>query len=124
MAFVALESKAACQERCKRIEMDDATFNGLKAAGFDTYSSLGFAVSANPQNLDDSQVARFLSETFPAGLSLKQSGCVRKMLFESQALSLHDLRARVEPPPADAPPRRMPAAERKQFFLHRGFPFS
>ena len=67
---------------------------------------------ANPQALEEAQVIKFISETFPAGLTLKQSACIRKLLFESQALSLQHLRARVEPPSLDAPPRKMPVAER------------
>ena len=112
MASVTLESKAAFLERCRRIEMTDATIEGLRAAGFDTFGSLGFAVCANPQALEEGQVIKFIGDTFPAGLTLKQSACIRKLLFESQALSLQDLKARVEPPPVDAPPRKMPVAER------------
>ena len=112
MASVTLESKAAFLERCRRIEMTDATIEGLRAAGFDTLGSLGFAVCANPQALEEGQVIKFIGDTFPAGLTLKQSACIRKLLFESQALSLQDFKARVEPPPVDAPPRKMPVAER------------
>ncbi|CAE7537200.1 unnamed protein product, partial [Symbiodinium necroappetens] len=112
MASVTLESKAAFLERCRRIEMTEATIEGLRAAGFDTFGSLGFAVCANPQALEEGQVIKFIGDTFPAGLTLKQSACIRKLLFESQALSLQDLKARVEPPPVDAPPRKMPVAER------------
>ena len=109
---MTLESKAAFLERCKRIEMTEATIDTLKNAGFDTFGSLGFAVCANPQALEESQVTKFISDTFPAGLGPKQSACIRRLLFESQALSLQDLKARVEPPPVDAPPRKMPIAER------------
>lgn len=109
---MTLESKAAFLERCKRIEMTEATIDTLKNAGFDTFGSVGFAVCANPQALEESQVTKFINDTFPAGLGPKQSACIRRLLFESQALSLQDLKARVEPPPVDAPPRKMPIAER------------
>ncbi|CAE7848824.1 unnamed protein product, partial [Symbiodinium necroappetens] len=67
MAFaIAL---AAFLERCRRIEMTEATIEGLRA-------------------LEEGQVIKFIGDTFP------------------------DLKARVEPPPVDAPPRKMPVAER------------
>ena len=75
---MTLESKAAFLERCKRIEMTEATIDALKNAGFDTFGSLGFAVCANPQALEESQVTKFINDTFPAGLGPKQSafeGC-------------------------------------------------
>lgn len=111
MAAVTLDSEAAFRERCLKIGMEEATLDVLTNSNYKTFGHLAFAISSSPNTADEEQVQQWVNTVFTRPPTPQQMACIRRALFEAQALSISDMKSRVEPQP-DSLVRKMPVAER------------
>ena len=114
MASATLDSKAAFEQRARQVGVEEAFLTALKAAGFDTFGSLAFAVPHSPTRQDEEVFVAFLKRVNGgADPTQIQVACMRRLFYESHTLALSDLKQRVEsgPDPAQQT-RRLPTAER------------
>ena len=111
MAAVTLDSEAAFRERCLKIGMEETTLDVLIASNYKTFGHLAFAVSSSPNTADEEQVQQWVNTVFAQPPTPQQMACIRRALFEAQALSISDMKSRVEPQ-SDVLVRKMPVAER------------
>ena len=111
MAAVTLDSEAAFRERCLKIGMEETTLDVLIASNYKTFGRLAFAVSSSPNTADEEQVQQWVNTVFSQPPTPQQMACIRRALFEAQALSISDMKSRVEPQ-SDVLVRKMPVAER------------
>ncbi|CAE7945511.1 unnamed protein product, partial [Symbiodinium necroappetens] len=111
MAAVTLDSEAAFRERCLKIGMEEATLDVLITSNYKTFGHLAFAISSSPNTADEEQVQQWVNTVFARPPTPQQMACIRRALFEAQALSISDMKSRVEPQ-SDVLVRKMPVAER------------
>ena len=114
MASATLDSKAAFEQRACQVGVEEAFLTALKAAGFDTFGSLAFAVPHSQTRQDEEVFVAFLKRVNGgADPTQIQVACMRRLFYESHTLALSDLKQRVEsgPDPAQQT-RRLPTAER------------
>lgn len=111
MAGVTLDSEAAFKERALKIGLTSANHATLEGAGYSTFGSLAFAVSASPNSVTEEEVREWIRSVFTPQPEHHQVSCLRRLLFEAQALSISDMKNRVEPT-NDFVTRKMPIAER------------
>ena len=114
MASATLDSKAAFEQRARQVGVEEVVLTALKAAGFDTFGSLAFAVPHSPTRQDEEVFVAFLKRVNGgADPTQIQVACMRRLFYESHTLALSDLKQRVEsgPDPAQQT-RRLPTAER------------
>ena len=109
--MAGLESEAAFAERAKAIGMREDFLKGLQSAGVKTFGKLAYICAGGPKAGDDGPLlaaVKTLTGNEPAGADLID---LRRLWAEAQALSLSDLRTRVERTHSDIP-KEMPLAER------------
>ncbi|CAE7300217.1 kptA [Symbiodinium sp. KB8] len=111
-----LEKRRASQphvEPCLAVEwgMEEATLDVLIASNYKTFGHLAFAVSSSPNTAEEEQVQQWVNTVFARPPTPQQMACIRRALFEAQALSISDMKSRVEPQ-SDVLVRKMPVAER------------
>eukprot|EP00435_Cladocopium_sp_Y103_P041033 s2882_g11.t1 len=113
MAASTLESEAAFKERAAQIGVDDKYIQKFVEKRFASFGRFGFAVPYSPHLADESPLRNFLFELLEEEPSLDQVSCMRRLFFESHAMSLTDARQRVEaaPDPGTAV-KRLATAER------------
>ena len=111
MASATLDSTAVFRERCSKFGLAPELLRKMIEAGFDTFGKVAFAAGANPVTLTDSAVDEWIS-TFEDPLpSPFQISVIRRIVYESQNVSIADLKARVEPS-TEVQVRKLPMAER------------
>ena len=111
MASATLDSTAVFRERCAKFGLAPELLRKMIEAGFDTFGKVAFAAGANPVTLTDSAVDEWIS-TFEDPLpSPFQISVIRRIVYESQNVSIADLKARVEPS-TEVQVRKLPMAER------------
>ncbi|OLP93607.1 hypothetical protein AK812_SmicGene24498 [Symbiodinium microadriaticum] len=91
--------------------MEETTLDVLIANNYKTFGHLAFAVSSSPNTADEEQVQQWVNTVFAQPPTPQQMACIRRALFEAQALSISDMKSRVEPQ-SDVLVRKMPVAER------------
>ena len=111
MAGVTLDSEAAFKERALKVGLTAANHSILEGAGYSTFGSLAFAVSASPNSVTEEEVRDWIRTVFTPQPEHHQVSCLRRLLFEAQALSISDMKNRVEPV-NDFVTKKMPVAER------------
>ena len=111
MASVTLDSEAAFKERALKVGLTAANHAILEREGYNTFGSLAFAVSASPNSVSEDEVRDWIRAVFTPAPEHHQVSCLRRLLFEAQALSISDMKTRVEPS-NDLVTRKMPVAER------------
>ena len=111
MASVTLDSEAAFKERALKVGLTVANHAILEREGYNTFGSLAFAVSASPNSVSEDEVKDWIRAVFTPAPEHHQVSCLRRLLFEAQALSISDMKTRVEPS-NDLVTRKMPVAER------------
>ncbi|CAE7892485.1 unnamed protein product, partial [Symbiodinium necroappetens] len=96
---------------CTKFGLAPELLRKMIEAGFDTFGKVAFAAGANPVTLTDSAVDEWIS-TFEDPLpSPFQISVIRRIVYESQNVSIADLKARVEPS-TEVQVRKLPMAER------------
>ncbi|CAE7552346.1 unnamed protein product [Symbiodinium necroappetens] len=96
---------------CTKFGLAPELLRKMIEAGFDTFGRVAFAAGANPMTLTDSAVDEWIA-TFEDPLpSLFQISVIRRIAYESQNVSIADLKARVEPS-TEVQVRKLPVAER------------
>jgi hypothetical protein len=94
--LMALDSKAAFQQRASQIEIPTQEIDALELAGIDTFAKYAFCSEYQPGGPDEKPLVTFLETTLgevPNGEMLSK---YRRLFFESHALCLQDLRQKVE----------------------------
>ena len=114
MASASLDSKAAFEERAKRIGLSEEILQALQAQGFGTYGQLAFAVKYNHLQADETVFVDFVNSLDPSGVAPPgQLAAMRRLFFESNAMAVSDIQSRVATPSdPSASTRKLPVAER------------
>eukprot|EP00439_Symbiodinium_sp_Y106_P001844 s3290_g1.t1 len=111
MASATLDSAAVFRERCAKFGLAPELLRKMIAAGYDTFGKVAFAAGANPMTLTDTAVDDWLRTIEDPLPSPFQISVVRHLVYESQNVSIADLKARVEPS-SEVQTRKLPVAER------------
>ena len=111
MASATLDSAAVFRERCTKFGLAPELLRKMIAAGYDTFGKVAFAAGANPMTLTDTAVDDWLRTIEDPLPSPFQVSVVRRLVYESQNVSIADLKARVEPS-SEVQTRKLPVAER------------
>ena len=111
MAGVTLDSEAAFKERCDKVGLNNDVFDELTGQGYKTFGSMAFAVGASPTSISEEDFQNWVRNVFATAPNHHQLSCLRRILFESQALGINDMKTRVEPT-TEILTRKMPTAER------------
>eukprot|EP00439_Symbiodinium_sp_Y106_P081923 s872_g21.t1 len=99
-----------CQQ-CAKFGLAPELLRKMIAAGYDTFGKVAFAAGANPMTLTDAAVDDWLRTVEDPLPSPFQISVVRRLVYESQNVSIADLKARVEPS-SEVQTRKLPVAER------------
>ncbi|CAE7362763.1 exgA [Symbiodinium sp. KB8] len=112
MAAATLDSTVEFAERAKKLKLPAEALQVLSDAWIDSFGKLCFSVSSSPHNIDDAIVERWMERIFAHHpLDEGHKTTLRKLLFESQGLTIQDFKQRLEPP-VDPIVKKLPAAER------------
>ena len=94
--LMALDSKAAFQQRAAQIEIPVQEIDALELAGIDTFAKYAFCSQYQPGAQDERPLVDFLQATLWAAPNAEMLPKYRRLFFESHALCLQDLRQKVE----------------------------
>ncbi|CAE7320147.1 unnamed protein product, partial [Symbiodinium sp. CCMP2592] len=98
MTSSALESTAEFAERCKRLGLSAANLEVLQHAGVASFGQLCFSVSASPHTITDQTFEAWVQRLWvPSVPSEQQQTCLKKLLFESQTMSMGEIRQKMQP---------------------------
>ncbi|CAE7382062.1 unnamed protein product, partial [Symbiodinium sp. CCMP2592] len=96
MTSSALESTAEFAERCKRLGLSAANLEVLQHAGVASFGQLCFSVSASPHTITDQTFEAWVQRLWvPSVPSEQQQTCLKKLLFESQTMSMGEIRQKM-----------------------------
>ena len=95
-ALMALDSKAAFQQRAAQIEIPVQEVDALELAGIDTYAKYAFCSQYQPGAQDEKPLVEFLEQAIGHAPNGEMMSKYRRLFFESHALCLQDLRQKVE----------------------------
>ena len=112
----AVDSKAVFNRRLAELGLSERE-ERFAVLGWDSHGNFAFAVPSGPGGVVDdltfaTQVIRPLYDLNASAELPPQKAAVRRLFFESHALSVGELRMRVERTDSDAP-RKVPQAERE-----------
>ena len=93
---MALDSKAAFQQRAAQIEIPVQEVDALELAGIDTYAKYAFCSQYQPGAQDEKALVEFLEHAIGQAPNGEMMSKYRRLFFESHALCLQDLRQKVE----------------------------
>ena len=93
---MALESKISFQNRAKELEIPDEDVEALATAGISTYAGYAYCCTFQPGQNDDTALMTFLTTALGADPSPASKAKFRRLFFEAHALSLEDLKSRVD----------------------------
>jgi len=106
-----LDSVNVFTARALSFGMVQASVDALITAGADTLSKLACSSTYQQGGPDDSALILVLQTALGHAPSLTDAACLRRLFWEASTLTLAEMRVRLERP-EDAPPRRLPQAER------------
>ena len=109
----APDSQPFFEQHATKIGMEQALLDKFIAGGIRTVSQAAYAATPPGQVLTDEKVTALCNTLGEAGPSLAQLTVVKRLLFESQTMSLAHLKANIEQQPESAV-RKLPGAERMQ----------
>jgi hypothetical protein len=106
-----IESEAVFSTRAELLGVDAATLALMRAAGWRTLGTFGFACSYVPGASDDSTFKKDVLEVLFGAEPSPMAPSVRRLYFESYSISASEMRGRLEQRTDDAP-KRMAIPER------------
>ena len=109
--MAGLESWPAFEARALEIQMTSGFLNALKVVGIDSFGKLAFICAANFASGDDTPLRNAVEALLGAAVDESQMIPLRRLWFESHAIAISDMKARLERTSTDTP-RQMPLAER------------
>ena len=107
-----VDSKAHFLKRCREVGLSDRAINALTANGFETLGTLAFGVGQPGVALVDSQFQTFARNCLGALATIAEISTLKRLVFESHAMLLAQLREQVSNPQASAS-RPLPVVERE-----------
>lgn len=109
----APDSQPFFEQHATKVGMEQALLDKFLAGGIRTVSQAAYAATPPGQVLTDEKVTALCNTLGEAAPSLAQLTVVKRLLFESQTMSLAHLKANIEQQPESAV-RKLPGAERMQ----------
>ena len=109
--MAGLESWPAFQARALEIQMANECLEALKLVGIDSFGKLAFICAANPASGDDAPLRNAVEALLGSAVDEAHMIPLRRLWFESHAIAISDMKARLEHTATDTP-RQMPLAER------------
>ena len=106
-----LDSEAHFERKAKEAGITDPNVAVLKNRGFKTLSQVAYMVSQPGVPMPEADFATFCSTHF-ASFSIGEISSLRRLIFESQTLTVASLRLQVSDPDASSK-QKMPEAERE-----------
>ena len=118
-----LESPATFESQAERASLSNPYILALKAHGISTLSKLAYAVTTPGVSPSDAQVTQFL-QTIRPGVdpTISDSTAVKRLIFESQTLTIANLRATLQSSD-DSGAKRIAPPERSARIAARRFDF-
>ena len=107
-----LESEAQFVMRATEFRMSEGTLRRLKAAGLATFGIMAYAHGQPGQQIDDEKFEQWVGTKIDQNISLADVAAIKRLLFESQTLTLAALKEQITSQDSTAV-KRIPAAERE-----------
>ena len=108
-----VESAHHFKLRCTEVGLSRETLRAFADHGIDTLSKLAYSCGQPGTPLPQTEFDDFVASLIPAAL-LGEKGSVKRLLFESQALLLNDLREQVTQPDNKWSTKDVPIVERQK----------
>ena len=104
-----VESKPVFRARASQIGLDEEVINGFELAGLATFGAFAFSCSYQPGSQDERPFVEMVAKTLAREALPGELALLRRMFFESHAVSLQDMRNRLDRPTDSAPAKVLPA---------------
>ena len=109
--MTTVESEAAFASRALSVGLDPAILKLVQDGGLDTFGKFAYSCAYTPGSSDEKPFIDLLTTVIGREPQVKETAVLRRLYFESHALSVADLRTRVESREDDQP-KKMAAPER------------
>jgi hypothetical protein len=109
--MTTVESEAAFASRALSIGVELDVLEAIKIGGLDTFGKFAYSCAYTPGSSDEKPFKDLLVTVLGREPTVKELAVLRRLYFESHALSVADLRTRVEAREDDQP-KKMAAPER------------
>ena len=93
---MALDSKASFQLRAKEIGISEERITALDGNGISTFAAYAYCATFQPGQADDRPLLTFVEQVIGVAPTAGEAAAFRRLLFESHALSIQDLKSRLE----------------------------
>ena len=93
---MALDSKVAFQARAIELGVTQADVTALETKAITSYATYAYCCTFQPGQVDDSALKDFLNDALGAAPDAASMSRYRRLFFEAHALSLEDLKSRVD----------------------------
>jgi len=108
MALV--DSEVVFKARCDEIGVAEDTCQKLKARGWSMFGSFAFSVSTNPSQISDDDFEAKVVVQILVDANHRHAAKLRRLLFESYAMTASELKRRAESTESDTP-KKLPSQE-------------
>jgi hypothetical protein len=112
VTMAAIESEAAFFSRAKTIGLSEAVIQAFKDKDIRNFGTYAFCCPYVPGSPDEGPFKAVLSDMLGRDPTLGEAAALRRLYYESHALSLADMKTRVERGETDEP-KSLPAPERE-----------
>eukprot|EP00435_Cladocopium_sp_Y103_P006698 s4577_g2.t1 len=109
-AMSYVDSQSVFKARCDEVKLSQATYDAMKARGWNTFGSYAFSVSTNPAQITDDDFDRKVSVPILGAANAPEASLLRRLLFESYTLTATELKRKADNTEADGP-KKLPIQE-------------
>jgi hypothetical protein len=109
--MTTVESEAAFAARALTIGLEPTVLEKIKQGGLNTFGKFAYSCAYQPGSSEEKPFVDLLTTVLGAQPTVRELAVLRRLYFESHALSVADLRTRVASREDDQP-KKMPAPER------------
>ena len=110
---MSLDPKASFKLRAQEVGITDAQLTALEGRGVSTYADFAYCCTYQPGQADDTPLLQFIERALGAAPTAGVAAKFRRLFFESHALSLQDLKSRLDRTDASEA-RAVPLPERME----------
>ena len=104
-----LESEAALRAKALEHGLTEAELNTLTTKGLTTLSKLAFSITTPGINPSEDSLRSLLNSASPGDVTLGSLSSLRRLMFESQTLSIHQVKTAIENTEPTKRPELVPA---------------
>lgn len=104
-----MDSEAALRAKAEEHGLDTAAITSLVNRGVNSISKLAYAITTPGVNPTEDQLRGLVDPSDPAGVTLGALASIRRLVFESQTMSIHQVKMALENTESSKKPELVPA---------------